>query len=66
MAFVKHGAGKLKDKLSVKKDKKTGKKKVASTPLPEAPAAAPAPTPTVAPAPTPTLSTGEKADGESA
>lgn len=56
MALVKHGAGKLKSKLSVKKDKKTGKKKVASTPLPPAPAPVAAPTPAV----------GEKSDGEPA
>ena len=33
MPLIKHGAGKITDKLDVSKDKKTGKKKVASVPI---------------------------------
>ena len=54
MSLVKHGAGKLKDEVKVSKNKKTGKSKVASTPLPQAPAAVPTP------------SSREKSDGEPA
>jgi len=48
--LIKHGAGKLKDEVRIKKNKATGVTKVASKPLPQAPV----------------RSTGEKSDGEPA
>ena len=57
MALIKHGAGTLKDEVKVDVNKTSGVVKVASKPLPKAPA----PAPVQAPAP---IKPREKADGE--